>query len=80
MKETDRRKAKDILHEHLAPDVSFSVADLSQEQCRACSFPQEHVAWAEQTQVLFPEEWQQVVGIPVMMMDGLIDSTIGLLN
>jgi hypothetical protein len=30
--------------------VAFSVADLLQEQWRALSLPQEHLAWAAQTQ------------------------------
>lgn len=34
--------------------MAFSVADLLQEQWRALSLPQEHLAWAAQTQ---PAPW-----------------------
>jgi len=54
-------KRKDILHEHLAPVTAFSVEALLQEQWRAFSLPQEHLAWAAHTQPLSPEVLQQVV-------------------
>lgn len=50
----------DLLHEHLGPETVFSVADLLQVQWRAFSLPQEHLAWAAQTQLPSPEVLQQV--------------------
>lgn len=51
---------KHIRHEHLAPWMKFSVPARLQVQCRALSRPQEHLAWAAQTQPE-GEVWQQVV-------------------
>lgn len=50
----------DILHEHRAPEVAFSVAALLQVQWRALSLPQEHLACAAQAQMPSPEVLQQV--------------------
>lgn len=47
-------------HEHLGPEMVFSMADLLQVQWRAFSLPQEHLAWAAQTQLPSPEVLQQV--------------------
>lgn len=41
--------------------MAFSVADLLQEQWRAFSLPQEHLAWAAQTQPAPALVLQQVV-------------------
>lgn len=50
-----------IRHEHRGPDLVFSVAALLQEQFRAFSLPQEHLAWAAQTQPPPGEVLQQVM-------------------
>lgn len=50
-----------IRHEQRGPEVAFSVEALLQEQLSALSLPQEHLAWAAQTQSPAPEVLQQVV-------------------
>jgi hypothetical protein len=48
------------LQEHRAPLTVFSVEALLQVQWRAFCLPQEHLAWAAQTQLPSPEVLQQV--------------------
>lgn len=59
-------ETNDVRHEHLAPEMTFSVFAFSQVQCRACSFPQEHFAWAAQTQPCL-EAWQHEAGGPTIL-------------
>lgn len=51
----------DLRQEQRGPETAFSVEALLQEQWRALSLPQEHLAWAAQTQVPSWEVLQQVV-------------------
>jgi hypothetical protein len=62
----------DLLHEHLAPEVLFSVLDFSQVHCRAGCLPQEHLAsWA---QMQPPSRPQQVTGTaPVVVVEDIVD-------
>lgn len=53
--------------------MSFSVEDLLQVQWRAFSLPQEHLAWAAQTQLPSWEVLQQVDDGWTMLTDGLVD-------
>lgn len=50
-----------IRHEHRGPETLFSVDALLHVQCSADSLPQEHLAWAAQTQVPSWDALQQVV-------------------
>lgn len=54
-------KEVNLRHEHRGPEMAFSVAALLQEQLSALSLPQEHLAWAAQTQPPSWEVLQQVV-------------------
>lgn len=56
----------DLLHEHLAPLVTFSVCAFSQLQCMAACLPQEHVASLAQMQP--PSRPQQVAGTAAVDM------------
>ncbi|BCR99059.1 uncharacterized protein AKAW2_40742A [Aspergillus luchuensis] len=55
-----RQGENDLLQEHRAPLTVFSVEALLQVQWRAFCLPQEHLAWAAQTQLPSPEVLQQV--------------------
>lgn len=55
-----RQGGNDLLQEHRAPLTVFSVEALLQVQWRAFCLPQEHLAWAAQTQLPSPEVLQQV--------------------
>ena len=57
----------DLLQEHLAPEVLFSVADFSQVHWRAGCLPQEHLASFAQTQP--PSRPQQVTGTAPVVED-----------
>lgn len=48
-------------HEQRGPEMLFSVEALLQEQLRALSLPQEHLAWAAQAQLPSWVVLQQVV-------------------
>lgn len=58
-----------VRHEQRGPEVAFSVEALVQLQFRADCWPQEHLAWAAQTQV---PSWvvlqQVVVGWTILMI------------
>jgi len=60
-------EAMDLLHEHLAPEVLFSVADFSHVHWRAGFSPQEHLASFAQTQP--PSRPQQVTGTAPVVED-----------
>jgi hypothetical protein len=59
--------AMDLLHEHLAPEVLFSVDDFSHVHWRAGFSPQEHLASFAQTQP--PSRPQQVTGTAPVVED-----------
>ena len=62
----------DLLHEHLAPEVLFSVDDFSQVHCMAGCLPQEHLASLAQMQP--PSRPQQVTGTaPVVVVEDIVD-------
>jgi len=77
----------DLLHEHLAPEVLFSVEDFSQVHCRAGCLPQEHLAsWAQMQPPSRPQQvmgtapvvedivmWVGLVGLMVMELSRLTD-------
>jgi hypothetical protein len=63
----------DLLHEHLAPEVLFSVVDFSQLHCMAGCLPQEHFASLAQMQP--PSRPQQVTGTApvVVVVEDIVD-------
>ena len=63
--------AINLLHEHLAPEVLFSVADFSQVHWRAGFWPQEHLASFAQTQP--PSRPQQVTGTAPVVEDIVVE-------
>jgi hypothetical protein len=64
--------AIDVLHEHLAPEVLFSVEDFSHVHWRAGFSPQEHLASFAQTQP--PSRPQQVTGTAPVVEDMLMEN------
>lgn len=64
----EETREENILHEHLAPSVAFSVDALLHVQWRADSWPQEHLACAAQVQEPFWVDWQQVDGGVVILV------------
>jgi hypothetical protein len=67
--------AIDLLHEHLAPEVLFSVADFSHVHWRAGFSPQEHLASFAQTHP--PSRPQQVTGTAPVAEDIVIEGVGG---
>jgi hypothetical protein len=65
-----------LLHEHLAPEVLFSVADFSQVHCMAGCLPQEHLASLAQMQP--PSRPQQVTGTVPVVEDIVDEVWVGL--
>lgn len=61
----------DLLHEHLAPEVLFSVVDFSQLHCMAGCLPQEHLASLAQMQP--PSRPQQVTGTAPVVVEDIVD-------
>ena len=66
-------EGQDLRQEHRAPATVFSVFAFSQLHLRADCLPQEHLAWAAQTQA-WPERPQQVVGT---VMVTLVEFIVG---
>lgn len=66
-----RRGREDLRQEHRAPATLFSVAAFSQVHLRADCLPQEHLAWAAQTQDS-PERPQQVLGAGMVRWGNLV--------
>ena len=67
--------AIDLLHEHLAPEVLFSVEDFSHVHWRAGCLPQEHLAsWAQTNP---PSRPQQVTGTAPVVEDIMMDGVGG---
>jgi hypothetical protein len=67
--------AMDLLHEHLAPEVLFSVEDFSHVHWRAGFSPQEHLASFAQTQP--PSRPQQVTGTAPVVEDIVMEGDVG---
>jgi len=67
--------AINLLHEHLAPEVLFSVADFSHVHWRAGFWPQEHLASFAQTHP--PSRPQQVTGTAPVVEDIVIEDVGG---
>ena len=67
--------AINLLHEHLAPEVLFSVADFSQVHWRAGCLPQEHLASFAQTHP--PSRPQQVTGTAPVVEDIVVEGVGG---
>lgn len=67
--------AIDLLHEHLAPEVLFSVEDFSHVHWRAGCLPQEHLASWAQTHP--PSRPQQVTGTAPVVEDIVMDGVGG---
>ena len=65
------RGGVDLRQEHRAPATVFSVLAFSQLHLRADCLPQEHLAWAAQTQAS-PERPQQVVGTVMVDWVGMM--------
>ena len=65
-------RVEHLLHEHLAPVVTFSVWAFSQLQCIAACLPQEHVA--SFAQIHPPSRPQQVAGTAAIASDMMIRS------
>jgi hypothetical protein len=68
----------DLLHEHLAPEVLFSVVDFSQLHCMAGCLPQEHLASLAQMQP--PSRPQQVTGTVPVVEDIVDEVWVGLVG
>lgn len=59
-----------LRHEQRGPEVAFSVEALLQLQWRALCWPQEHLAWAAQTQEpSWPVLQQVITGWTILMID-----------
>lgn len=65
----------DSLHEHLAPEVLFSVDDFSQLHCMAGCLPQEHFASLAQMQP--PSRPQQVAGTAPVVVEDIVLMGLG---